>query len=215
MAASRLTTVWGSKCPIESVCFDCKSKTDASLSGNVTTQLWRDGIFLVSGKMHDGGWDPYRFTTQSAILSPEGFAVANYNRGRVDGAGSEPFPWDPKPDRDHFWNDVGVNPIITWAYDELATGAPVASCNDKNIGLGGGITSLIAGVLEGFLDPLILDPARKLTRGVAALGHELHELIELPEFLPDVQSVFTYTGAFGWLSGFGFLTPALPWDAEI
>lgn len=202
--------------PTQSVRFDEEVKTETSnLSGSVTTRLWRTGAFLVSGHIHGSGWDPYRFITQSAILTPTGFAVANHHRGRVDGTGSEPFPWDPKPDRDHWWNDVGISPVVAAAYDDLASGDPVANCQHKNIGLGGGIQDLVEGVFEGFLDPLILDPARKLTRAVAALGHELHQLLRLPEFLPGPQSVFTYSGAFGWLSGLGFITPVLPWDAEI
>jgi hypothetical protein len=136
--------------------------------------------------------------------------VANLGTGHVDGTGS-----DTSPDRDTYWNDVGVNPVVAGAYDELAAGTPVATTASKNIGLGGGLSSIFHAVFDDFLDPLILDPTRTITQGAMALGHELFELLHLPEFIPGPQSIFTYTGSMGWLSGWGFVIPALPWNEEI
>jgi hypothetical protein len=195
----------------ESVRHDVEVVTDTDhLSGQVNTRLWRDGNYLVSGHVHDNGFDPYRFATHSAVLSEEGYSVANLGTGHVDGTGS-----DLSPDRDAYWNDVGLQLVIAGAYDELAAGAPVASCDSKNIGLGGGLSSIFHSVFDDFLDPLILDPTRTITQGAMAIGHELFELLHLPEFIPGPQSIFTYTGAVGWLSGYGYLVPVLPWYQEI
>jgi hypothetical protein len=200
----------------ESVRHETAIATDTDdLWGTVVTRLWRDGNYLVSGHVHGDSWDPYRFQTQSAVLSPEGFATADMAKGRVDGGGSEPFPWDPKPDRDSYWNHLGMEPVVAAAYDELAAGDPTASLDSKNIGLGGGLDAIVHVVFHDFLDGLVLEPAQFLSRGAIALGREFHELLQLPEFIPGPQSIFVYTDSIGWLNGFNMVLPVLPWHQQL
>jgi hypothetical protein len=180
-----------------------------NLSGQVHTRLWRDGTFLVSGHMHDSGFDPYRFSTSSAVLSEEGYSVVNVGTGHVDGTGSD---WSP--DRDAYWNDVGNDEKVAGAYDELAAGAATANCTAKNIGLGGGLDAIVHAVFHDFLDPLVIDPLRKFNKAAFSIGPAANKLFGFPVFIGP-QSIFTYTHSVGWLTGLGYVIPLLPWHAEL
>ncbi len=199
--------------PTDSILFRAPVETGAALSGQVVTRLWRDGTVQVQGHMHGSGWDPYRFTVHTAVHADSGDGLLNQHRGRVDGTGSEPLPTDPAPDRDHDWIELGVNPVVHGGFDDFAaTGGTAAACDEKNIGLGGGIQGFIDGVIDEFLQPYVLSPVRRFNRIAGFVGHEVAEYIG---FVPTAQSPLLVNGVLSWIPGYKFLFPVIKWTAEI
>jgi DNA-binding beta-propeller fold protein YncE len=167
---------------------DAIGNRDDNLNGSINLSLWEDGSYASRGHIHNSGFDPHRFIAQTALALPNGdLAFSTYHPGRADGTGSG---FNPK--RDHDWMEIGSLSEIEGNFApghvaNLAAASLLKSFVNKNIGLGGGIDSLLNEVLGGFLiGALSLNPTTGSLFAAVGLGSGILNLInaDLGDVIP-------------------------------
>lgn len=183
--------------------------SDDNLRGSLNVSAWSDGSYQVRGHIRNSGFDPHRFVSQAAIVLRDGeLALPAYHRGRADGSGS-----DLDPDRDHDWMQLGSEYMVEQYFASLVNAKMLLSFSNKNIGLGGGVTSLLNEVLGGFLiGALSLSPGVGQLAAAVGIGGEILELIggDLGDVVPvEGLAGLVTAGGILFVLGPGALLPAV------